>query len=169
MPRGGLDPMWQANVSFNVPLWAWRKQARAIEEGKARASAGSYGAAAVEQVLRQRVSERRSALEALLETVKLYRDGLLVQSQATAESTIAQYRVGRVTFASVLEANAGYVADQEGLLLALADAILIGIADRELSLSGSGSLGAAGLGGGQVPGAGSVAAGAGGPSGAGAA
>ena len=53
--------------------------------------------------------------------MKLYRDGLLVQSQATSESTLAQYRVGRVTFASVLDANAGYVADKEGLLLAIAE------------------------------------------------
>jgi hypothetical protein len=162
--------MWQASVSFNLPVWAWRKQTRAIAEGKARAAAGVHGAEAVEQLLRQRVSERRTALETILETVKLYREGLLVQSQATTESTLSQYRVGRVTFASVLDANAGYVADQEGLLLALAEAIRLGIADREVSLAAAGgSLAAGGLGGGSVPGAGASAGGAGGAKGAGAA
>jgi outer membrane protein TolC len=166
MPRGQLDPMWQAGVSFNLPIWSTRKQWRAVEESEARAASGAAGAAAVEQVLRQRVAERASALGAILEAVKLYREGLLVQSQATAESTLAQYRVGRVTFASVLEANAGYVADQEGLLLALADVQRIAIAEAEVSLdSGGASLAPGGLGGTSVPGAG--AAGGGGGSGAG--
>jgi outer membrane protein TolC len=163
MPRGQLDPMWQAGVSFNLPVWSWRKQWRAVEESEARAAAGAQGASAVEQILRQRVEERRSALATLLETVKLYREGLLIQSQATAESTLAQYRVGRVTFASVLDANAGYVADQEGLLLAIADAVRLGIAATEVSLSpGGGALAASGLGGGAVPGAGAAGGGSGG-------
>jgi outer membrane protein TolC len=163
MPRGQLDPMWQAGISVGLPIWSTRKQWRAVEESEARAASGAAGAAAVEQVLRQRVAERASALGALLDTVKLYRDGLLVQSQATAESTLAQYRVGRVTFASVLEANAGYVADQEGLLLALADAQRLAIAAAEVSLdSGGASLAAGGLGGASVPGAGATSGGSGG-------
>jgi hypothetical protein len=134
-----------------------------VEESEARAAAGAQGASAVEQILRQRVEERRSALATLLETVKLYREGLLIQSQATAESTLAQYRVGRVTFASVLDANAGYVADQEGLLLAIADAVRLGIAATEVSLSPGGERAAAsGLGGGAVPGAGAAGGGSGG-------
>jgi len=164
MPRGSaFEPMWQAGVSFTLPIWSLRKQWRAVDESEARAAAGAAGTLAVGQVLRQRVEERRSALTTLLETVKLYREGLLVQSQATAESTLSQYRVGRVTFASVLEANAGYVADQEGLLLAIADAVRIGIADSEVSLAPpGGSLAAGGLGGAAIPGTGA----AGGPQGA---
>lgn len=166
MPRGGLDPMWQAGVSFSVPVWAWRKQGRAIAESSARAAAGQASAAAIEQQLRLRLYERRSALETLRETVKLYRDGLLVQSQATSESTLAQYRVGRVTFASVLDANAGYVADREGLLLAIASAIRLGIADAEVSLApGGGALASGGARSGSVPGAGAAGGGSGGGSG----
>jgi outer membrane protein TolC len=165
MPRGGpFEPMWQAGVSFNVPLWSWRKQWRAVEEGEARAAAGALGATTVEQLLRQRVSERTSALGTLLETVKLYREGLLVQSQATAESTLSQYRVGRLTFASVLEANAGYVGDQEGLLLALAEVQRLSIAAAEVSLvAGGGSSAGVGVGAGRgaVPGAGAAGGGGG--------
>jgi outer membrane protein TolC len=163
MPRGALEPMWQAGVSFTVPVWAWRKQGRAIAESSARAAAGQASAAAIEQQLRLRLSERRSALGTLLDTVKLYREGLLVQSQATAESTLSQYRVGRVTFASVLDANAGYVADKEGLLLAIASAVRLGIADAEVSLApGGGALASGGGRGGSIPGAGAAG---GGPSG----
>jgi outer membrane protein TolC len=167
MPRGGdFEPMWQAGVSFNLPVWSWRKQWRAVAENEARSSAAALGASTVEQLLRLSVAERRSTLATILETVKLYREGLLVQSEATAESTLAQYRVGRVTFASVLEANAGFVNDKEGLLLAIADALRIAIADAEVSLAGGGgSLAAGGVGGTSVPGAGATGGGAGGAKG----
>ena len=56
MPRGGLDPMWQAGVSFTVPVWAWRKQGRAVAESSARAAAGQASAAAIEQQLRLRLA-----------------------------------------------------------------------------------------------------------------
>ena len=57
-----------------------------------------------------------------------------MQSRATADSTLAQYRVGKVTFASVLEANAGYINDEESFLAAVADAQRIAIAAAEVSL-----------------------------------
>ena len=116
MPRGQLEPMWLAGVSVGLPVWSYRKQNRAVAESRARADASAGGAEAIEQILRLRVAERRSAYEAVVETARLFREGLLVQSRATAESTLAQYRVGKVTFASVLEANAGYIGDEEGFL-----------------------------------------------------
>jgi cobalt-zinc-cadmium efflux system outer membrane protein len=160
MPRGALDPMWQAGISFPLPIWSSRKQGRAVAESAARADADARGAEAIEQVLRLRVAERRTALASLLETIRLYREGLLVQSQATVESTLAQYRVGRVTFASVLEATAGYVNDEDGFLAALADAHRIAIAADELSLDPVAVAGGA-LGGGGMPGVGAAAIGGG--------
>jgi cobalt-zinc-cadmium efflux system outer membrane protein len=167
MPRGSLEPMWTAGVSIGLPLWSGRKQSRAVAESEARASASVQGAEAILQVLRMRVAERRAALASLLETIRIFKQGLLVQSQATTESTLAQYRVGRVTFASVLEANAGLLGDQEAYLLASADAQRIAIASAEVSLDPVGAAGGGGgMGGTSVPGAG--AAGGGGMSGGGA-
>jgi outer membrane protein TolC len=157
MPRGDLEPMWQATVGFNVPVFSGRKQGKAVAENEARAKADRFDAASVEQVLRLRVAERRAALAGLLDTVRIYDDGLLVQSRATAESTLAQYGVGRVTFASVLEANAGYLADEDGYLQALADAHRLQIAAAELSLDPV-AAGGAGLGATAMPGAGSAGA-----------
>ena len=154
MPRGQLEPMWLAGISVGLPVWSSRKQSRAVAENRARAEAGTRGAEAVEQVLRLRVAERHSAYAALLDTVRLFREGLLVQSRATADSTLAQYRVGKVTFASVLEANAGYVNDEDAFLGALADAQRIAISVEEVSLEPVGAAGAGGgLGGGGMPGA----------------
>jgi len=160
MPRGALEPMWTAGVSIGLPIWSGRKQSRAVAESEARANASAQGAEAVAQVLRLRVAERRAALASLLETIRIYRQGLLVQSQATTESTLAQYRVGKVTFASVLDANAGLLSDKEAYLLACADAQRVAIASAEVSLELLGAAGAAGgMGGTSIPGAGAVGGG----------
>lgn len=160
MPRGELDPMWQAGISITLPVWSYRKQNRAVAESRARAESSEASAEAVEQVLRLRVAERRSAYEAVAETARLFREGLLVQSRATAESTLAQYRVGRVTFASVLEANAGYIADEDGFLAAVVDAQRLAITSAEVSLDPVGLPGAGGaMASGGMPGAGAAGGG----------
>jgi outer membrane protein TolC len=147
MPRGGdFPPMWLATVGIPIPIFGVSKQDRAVAEGRARVLAGQKNAEGLEQVLRLRARQRHTALSITLETIRLYRDGLLVQSEATAESTITQYEVGRVTFASVLEANAGLIADQDGYLQALAQAHRLEIERAEISLGsivpGSASMGA---------------------------
>jgi outer membrane protein, heavy metal efflux system len=135
MPRGGeFPPMWLVNVGGPLPLHAGRKQSRAIAEGKARFLASERNIDALEQVLRLRVAQRRTTLAAALETIGLYKGGLLVQSQATADSTLTQYAVGKVTFASVLEATVGLIADEEGYLQALAQAQRLQIDAAEVSL-----------------------------------
>jgi cobalt-zinc-cadmium efflux system outer membrane protein len=162
MPRGQLDPMWTASISIGLPVWSSRKQGRAVSESRARADAEARGAEAVEQVLRLRVAERQTAFATTAETVRLFRGGLLVQSRATADSTLAQYRVGKVTFASVLEANAGYVSDEDAFLGALADAQRIAIAAAEVSLAPAGAGSSGGLASSGMPGAGALRSGSGG-------
>ena len=166
MPRGELDPMWLAGVSMPLPLWSHRKQGPAVHESEAMSQAAALGAAALEQTLRLRVAERHAALESLIAILRPYREGLLVQSQATADSTLSQYRVGNVTFASVLEANAGYINDEESFLTSLADAQRVAIASAEISLDPIGAIagGAAPMGSTPVPGAGAAAGPAGGSS-----
>ncbi|MFT3917697.1 MAG: TolC family protein [Anaeromyxobacteraceae bacterium] len=165
MGRGALGPMWQAGLSVPLPVWSGRKQGAAVKESAARAQAEDGSLKAVEEVVRLRAVERDAVLRSLGESARLYRDGLLVLSRATLDSTLAQYAVGRVTFASVLEASAGYVADEEGHLGAVADALRVAIQAGEVSLDPVGSSGGGAMGGGGVPGAGAVAA----PSGGGAA
>ena len=153
MPRGRLEPMWQAGLSFNIPIWAGSRQSPAVAENQARQRSNSQAVEEIRQLLRLRVQERLTLLEALLETNRLYRSGLLVQSEATVSSTMAQYGVGRVTFASVLEALTGYVNDFNGFLESLASAQRLAIAQREVSLDPP-SLAAPGMGSASMPGAG---------------
>jgi len=152
MYRGSLDPMWTVSLSVGLPVWSGRKQGRALLESEARREAEEGGAEAVRQLLRLRTEERLALLDALRETNQLYRGGLLVQSEAAAESTLGQYRVGRVTFASVLEALNGLVADRAAFLDSIAQAQRLAIAQWELSLDAPAG-GAAAMSSGPVPGA----------------
>ena len=138
MPRGSLDPMWALSVSVGLPIWSGRKQGRAVAESEAREEGEKQGEESIRQVLRLRTEERSAQLETALKQNQLYRQMLLVQSEAAVESTTSQYKVGRVTFASVLEALSGYLADQAGYLESITQAHRLAIAQRELSLDPSG-------------------------------
>jgi cobalt-zinc-cadmium efflux system outer membrane protein len=136
MPRGGdFSTMWLVNVGSTLPIFTRSKQDKAVAENEARAAAAGSSAQAIEEVLRLRVRQRATAFRAIDDTIRLYLDGLLVQSEATAESTQAQYEVGRVTFAAVLEANAGFISDQDGYLQVLVQAQTLAIDAREVRLA----------------------------------
>lgn len=136
MPRGGDFPtMWLVNIGGAIPLFTSSKQDREVAGNEARLAGSRRNVEALDQLLRLRVAQRRTALVATLETIKLYRDGLLVQSEAAVDSTLAQYEVGKLSLASVFQANAGLIADQEGYLQALAQVSRFEIDAFEVSLA----------------------------------
>ncbi len=154
MGRGSLPPMWLVTVGGPVPVFSGDRQSRAVAENRAWDGAARSDVTTLEQIVRLRSEERRTAFAALLQTIEVYDHGLLVQSEATASSPLTQYEVGKVTFASVQEANIGLIADSDGYLAAIAAAHRLLIAEAEVSLSPtampSGSLGGQGA----MPGAG---------------
>ena len=160
MPRwGNFGTMWQAGVAFNVPVWSLDKQSHVMAENHARGQAARGGAEALRQLLALRVRERLEALGALVEANRLYRSGLLVQSETTVSSTLLQYQVGRVSFASVMEALSGYLSDVNGFLDSIAAVHRITIAQREVSLDAPGGTGGAVMGAASISGAGATSAG----------
>lgn len=155
MPRGSLDPMWSLGVSITVPLWSRSKQQRAVAEQEWRLKAGSSQIQSVQHLLSQRIQERNAQMGAALESLKLYREALLVQSEASFKAALAQYEAGRMPFLSVLEALRGWIADRSGFLQTQTQAQSLQIALEEMSLgptNGSGatmlSAGSMSLGGG---------------------
>jgi cobalt-zinc-cadmium efflux system outer membrane protein len=147
MPRGSLEPMWSLGVTVGLPIFAGRKQERAVDENQQRQIGEAQGGEALRQILRLRTHQRLSTLASLNRTNQLYRSQILVLSAATTRSTLSQYEVGRVSFASVLEALSGYISDRASFLGSLAEAQLLAIAHQEVSLepvssaSGGGSSG----------------------------
>jgi outer membrane protein, heavy metal efflux system len=156
MPRGSLDPMWQVGVSVPLPIFS--RRGRAVAESEAIGAADAASADTTAEVLQLRVAERHAALAALLDTVALYRNGLLAQSESIIDATLSQYRVGRVDFASVLEALAGFVADEDGFLETTASAHRLAIEALEVSLAPV-AAGAVAMGGATMPGAGAPSTG----------
>jgi outer membrane protein TolC len=163
MPRGGLEPMWTASVGITLPVWRKHKQSRAVAEQEYRRTASAWDVERVRCLLAQRVQERQGDLDADLQVIRLYRAGLLVQSESTFRATLAQFVVGKVPFLAVLEALNGWVADQSGLLQAQAQAQAVRIALDELNLGATPAIaasalpGGAGMGG-AAPSAGGAAA-----------
>lgn len=158
MPRGQLDPMWLASVGVTLPIFSGSKQSRAVAESGHRRASETQGEEATLQVVRLRAQERQAILSALTRTNELYRSAVLVQSDAAVRSTLAQYEVGKVTFASVLDVLRGLVADEKGYLDTLAQAQRVAIAGREVSLEAPPALSSAAASG-TVPGAGAMGAG----------
>jgi hypothetical protein len=115
-------------------VWSVGRQSAALDELEARSRAQAHARDGVEALLQRRRAERRAALQALVETNRLHRGGLLVQSEATVTSTLAQYQVGTLTFASVLDALKGYLDDYETFLRSVAAAQQLAIAERAASL-----------------------------------
>lgn len=135
MRRGAaFEPMWQAGLSVPLPLWAGGKQLQAVGEQRLRVSAAENAAETLRRLVRQRLYERRVMHEAMRETNRLYRSGVLIQSEAATSSAMAQFQVGRVPFTAVLEALGGYLADLTGYLESVAALQRLDIAQRELSL-----------------------------------
>lgn len=146
MARGNDMPtMWQLGVSAPVPVFAKRKQDEQAAEARERRNAAVNYEEVVRLTLRQRTAERVAGLSAAVKTNRLYRGGLLAQSEAATSSVIAQYRVGTAPFNAVLEAYAGYLADLEGYLQSLADARKLETALMEVSLSPAPTAGASGM------------------------
>lgn len=140
MPRGGpFETMWQAGLSLTLPVWSVGRTAHAVTETQARIGASAAGLEALRCLLEQRVRERHTLLGAQVAAIHIYRSGLLIQSEATVASTLAQYRVGKVAMTSVLDAMAGYLGDMDGYLVAIAAAQRLAIAEREISLADAGA------------------------------
>jgi cobalt-zinc-cadmium efflux system outer membrane protein len=158
MPRGQIEPMWTVQLGITLPVWGATKQSKGVEESQSRREADLRGEESVRQVVKLRAQERRTLLAAALQTLEIYRGGILLQSDATVRSTMSQYQVGKVTFPSVLEVLRGLVVDEGGYLDAQAAAQKLAIADREVSLGPPDGAGGGGSGG-SMPGAASVSTG----------
>jgi len=148
MPRGGLDPMWQVGVSISLPIYGRSKQQRAVAEHDHHRLGQKAEVDSVHTLLWQRTEERTFQIQALRGIRNLYREGLLVQSEASFKAALAQYEAGRGSFLGALEALNGWVGDQGAYLQTLAQLQAQHIALREAALGptvpiSGGSLGSA--------------------------
>lgn len=103
--EGDLKGMGGASVGFSIPLYAGKRQLKTRDEA---AAAESMARARYDEALAMvdaRIMEVLAELEQTRSLIRLYREEILPQAQATVESSLASYRVGAVDFMTLVDAQ----------------------------------------------------------------
>lgn len=133
MVRGPLEPMWQVTLGVPVPVFSAMTQSRSAAEANAMREASSRGVDAVEQKLRLLARHRIESLRAYTALWRSTQEGLIQQLDGAAESTLAQFAVGKAELRDVLELTTLRLTETEAALQVLADAQRLVIEQDELS------------------------------------
>lgn len=130
MVRGSLEPMWTVTVGAPVPVIGLGRRQHAIDEARAMVTAAERRMETVSQQLDLAATQRQAELESLLQRHQLLLT-LARDAESTTEAVLSQYRIGKLPFSSVLEANAARLSVTDELLQVEADAWLLHIAHDE--------------------------------------
>jgi outer membrane protein TolC len=103
MDDPGYD-MYNASVSFNLPLQRERRQAMVAESEAAQRMAGEE-LNVTRNNIRQVIADLLAQLERDRKMAHLYREGILPQAGITLESSLAAYRAGKGEFMQVLDSR----------------------------------------------------------------
>ena len=116
-----LDDMLSAALTINVPIWRRSKLDPRVRETKLaeRQASETYqaGINEIEFTLWQALARARRARESL----SLYDTGILPQARLTVESSLSGYRVGKLDFLSLLEAQMNLYNSEVARARALSD------------------------------------------------
>jgi outer membrane protein TolC len=116
-----LDDMLSAALSINVPLWRRSKLDPRVRETKEveRQASEVYqaGVNEIEFTLWQALARAGRGKESL----SLYDTGILPQARLTVESSLSGYRVGKLDFLSLLEAQMNLFNSEVARARALTD------------------------------------------------
>lgn len=103
--RPELGDFFSFNVSLPVPVFAGRKQNQAVVEGTATLGRREAELAEAVDALNAEITSLVAALARSRDQLVLLMDGILPQARATLASATASYRVGRVDFLTLLDAQ----------------------------------------------------------------
>jgi outer membrane protein TolC len=103
--RGSMPGMASADVGIRLPLYAGRKQKRAVAEAELRLEGERAGREAMRLKVRSTAERSLADLRASVLEAQAYLQGVLVVDRLAVESSLASYRTGKVPFVAVLEAH----------------------------------------------------------------
>jgi outer membrane protein, heavy metal efflux system len=117
----GTERMGSLMVGFSVPVFAGRRQYRMRDEAAAmeRMASAELGSARAE--VAARVAELVAELERDRTLMVLYRTEVLPLAEGNASSALSSYRVGRVDFMTLLDAQMTLNGYRQELYALLAD------------------------------------------------
>jgi len=96
---------YMATVGVKIPLYFWRKQTPALEQAALEKESSHAQTYATKLTVLSQVQNQWIAIQTSQRVIKIYRDGLIPQAEATLKSALATYRVGKVDFQTLLSAE----------------------------------------------------------------
>ncbi len=94
-----------ATLGIKLPLYFWRKQTPAIEQAALERESSRAQTYAARLSIGSQVQNQWIAVQTAQQVIKLFRNGLIPQAEATLKSALATYRVGKVDFQTLLSAE----------------------------------------------------------------
>lgn len=102
MPR---DDMISLTVGVNLPIWRKSRLQPMVAEARSMRTRAQQMLAQGELETRAQIEEQTATAAQWRSTADTYRESLLPQAQAAAESALAAYRVGKVDFPTLRQAQ----------------------------------------------------------------
>ena len=100
--RGELDPWWTFGGTLTLPIYAGRKQKKAIEEAAADLGGSRNALEATRAQVRYEVTDAYLTASTADRLLRLYDEGILKQARLSLDSAMAQYEVGKVDFLTLV-------------------------------------------------------------------
>jgi len=101
----GAERMGSAMVGFSIPLHASSRQYAARDEAAALERLAQAQLGSLEAGVDARVGELLAGLSSARSLTELYRDEVIPEARANAESAFSSYRVGSVDFMTLVDAQ----------------------------------------------------------------
>ena len=133
MGASGVERMGSAMVGFSVPVFAGQRQLKMRDEARAMARMAEADLAVMRTEVDARVGELVAGLDRSRTLVELYRAEVLPQAAATVESALSSYRVGRVDFMTLVDAQMTKSRYEQELVALLAE-YGAGVAELEMTI-----------------------------------
>lgn len=113
--RGGFENLYEAMVSFSLPLYYRSKQAAAISETQADLTEARHSFAQAEQNVKLKASQLYREMTTTHRLLNLIEQGLLPQDRMAFESARAGYEVGKIDLQRLLNNLMVLLEDEIGL------------------------------------------------------
>ena len=92
-------------VSMSVPLWAAKKQGNNLTATKKKKEAAQKAVQGLVDTIPHQVKSLAAELRTLWKNYQLYREGLIIQAEQWARSSLAAYEVGKVEFNTMINSQ----------------------------------------------------------------
>ena len=99
--QGGMPPMWQARIDFQIPAYFWRKQRAAVTEQAFELSDARHGYEAADVAIQAQIREEYTVAETARKLIGLYEKSVSPEARLALESSLASYQTGATDFLSV--------------------------------------------------------------------